>query len=60
MKMISPDGTSFIDAHTTKVEYLLSKGWKHGEAAENKSSPKKTGESRGKRKCQYIKAPKGQ
>jgi|TARA_B110000093_G_C12934047_1_gene394908 hypothetical protein len=41
MKMISPDGTGFIDAHPTKVEYLLSKGWKHGEAAENKSSPKK-------------------
>ena len=39
MKMISPDGTSFIDAHPTKVEYLLSKGWKHGEAAENRCLP---------------------
>ena len=39
--MISPDGTSFIDAHPTKVEYFEKKGWKHGDAAESKPSPKK-------------------
>jgi len=41
MKMISPDGSSFIDAHPTKVEYLKKKGWKEEAAQEIKSSSKK-------------------
>ena len=41
MKMISPDGSSSIDAHPTRVEYLLKKGWKGEAIQETKSSPKK-------------------
>ena len=39
--MISPDGTSFINAHPTRVEYLQKKGWKEEAAQEIKSSSKK-------------------
>jgi predicted HAD superfamily Cof-like phosphohydrolase len=41
MKMISPDGKDFIDAHPTRVEYLKKKGWKEEAAQEIKSSSKK-------------------
>tara|TARA_R110001606_G_scaffold69555_1_gene158972 strand:- start:692 stop:850 length:159 start_codon:yes stop_codon:yes gene_type:complete len=50
MKMISPDGSSSIDAHPTRVEYLLKKGWKGEAIQETQIFSKKTGESRGKRK----------
>ena len=39
MKLFSPDGKTSIDAHPSKVESLLKKGWK--EEATNKSSYKK-------------------
>ena len=39
--MISPDGTSFIDAHPTRVAYLQKKGWKEEAAQQLKSSSKK-------------------
>tara|TARA_B100001248_G_C27352228_1_gene441940 strand:+ start:1051 stop:1191 length:141 start_codon:yes stop_codon:yes gene_type:complete len=38
--MISPDGKISIDAHSSKVESLLNKGWKE-EATKSKSSSKK-------------------
>jgi len=41
MKMISPDGKDFIDAHPTRVEYLKKKGWKEEAAQQIKSSSKK-------------------
>ena len=41
MKMISPNGKDFIDAHPTRVEYLKKKGWKEEAAHENTSSSKK-------------------
>ena len=41
MKMISPNGKSSIDAHTTSVEYLKEKGWKEEAAQTIKSSSKK-------------------
>ena len=40
MKLFSPDGKTSIDAHPSKVESLLKKGWKE-EATESKSSSKK-------------------
>lgn len=42
MKLVSPDGNVFINAHPSKVESLLKKGWKE-EAAQKeiKSSSKK-------------------
>jgi hypothetical protein len=42
MKMISPDGKVSIDAHPSKVESLLNKGWKEEAAQEIKSSSKKS------------------
>ena len=39
MKMISPNGKSFIDAHPDSVEHLLKKGWKE-EAAPSQDKPK--------------------
>jgi hypothetical protein len=42
MKMISPDGTVSIDAHPSKVESLLNKGWKEEAAQAIKSSSKKS------------------
>jgi len=43
MKLISPDGKVSIDAHPSKVESLLNKGWKE-EATQKqiKSSSKKS------------------
>ena len=41
MKMISPNGKDHIDAHPSKVAYLLKKGWKEEAAQEIKSSSKK-------------------
>lgn len=38
MKLYSPDGSSEIDAHPSKVESLLAKGWK--EEAQKKSKAK--------------------
>jgi hypothetical protein len=40
MKLYSPDGKVSIDAHPSKVESLLNKGWKE-EATKSKSSSKK-------------------
>jgi hypothetical protein len=42
MKMISPDGKVSIDAHPSKVESLLNKGWKEEAAQSIKSSSKKS------------------
>lgn len=42
MKMISPDGKVSIDAHPSKVESLLNKGWKEEAAQKIKSSSKKS------------------
>mgnify|MGYP005995060911 FL=1 len=39
MKMISPNGEVSIDAHPSKVESLLNKGWKE-EAAPSKDKVK--------------------
>jgi hypothetical protein len=41
MKMISPDGTSSINAHPAKVEYFLKRGWKEEAASKIKSSSNK-------------------
>ena len=38
---MSPDGSIFMDAQPTTVEYLLKKGWKGEATQEIKSSPKK-------------------
>ena len=47
MKMISPDGKVFIDAHPSKVESLLNKGWKE-EAAPSKDKPKSSSKEKSK------------
>lgn len=43
MKLVSPDGNVFIDAHPSKVESLKNMGWKEEAAPkEIKSSSKKS------------------
>jgi hypothetical protein len=42
MKLISPNGKVSINAHPSKVEDLLKKGWKEEAAQEIKSSSKKS------------------
>ena len=46
MKLFSPDGKTSIDAHPSKVESLLKKGWKE-EATNNSSSKKEVKENGG-------------
>ena len=41
MKLFSPDGKISIDAHSSRVESLLNKGWKEEATKEIKSSSKK-------------------
>ena len=47
MKMISPDGKVSIDAHPSKVESLLNKGWKEV-AAPSKDKPKSSSKEKSK------------
>ena len=47
MKMISPDGKVSIDAHPSKVESLLNKGWKE-EATPSKDKPKSSSKEKSK------------
>lgn len=41
MELISPDGSTKIDAHPTKVEWLKSKGWTEASEVKAKPAPKK-------------------
>tara|TARA_R100000544_G_C2189055_1_gene40702 strand:- start:81 stop:248 length:168 start_codon:yes stop_codon:yes gene_type:complete len=47
MKMISPNGKVFINAHPSKVESLLNKGWKE-EAAPSKDKIKSSSKEKSK------------
>lgn len=47
MKMISPNGEVSIEAHPSKVESLLNKGWKE-EAAPSKDKPKSSSKEKSK------------
>ncbi len=47
MKMISPDGKVSINAHPSKVESLLNKGWKE-EAAQLKDKSKSSSKEKSK------------
>lgn len=41
MELVSPDGNTKIDCHPTKVEWMLSRGWKDASKVKAKPAPKK-------------------